>query len=1312
MKKEATNTFSEGMILDLNPIMTPNNVLSNALNATLITMNGNEYVLQNDMGNGRVETATLPTGFVPIGVKEYGGIIYVASYNPITGEGQLGSFPSPETNLTQDEISDQTFSISKSDFLENGEIKYYYKRIEIMPSDMYINPGDKFGLFITATDSSAYDLLSYYNDAKPRLITFHPAIVDDLGMINYIDDECKEDGKYTQGLIFGQSVGDLSTVDGYREAFEKLIVYSGKKSGKLVLIVELETLEDFSVSRSVSSSKLTQNAVGSSLVAYSDDSGGEDVTFRVTFYNSGWPDSDNETIQFVGVRFESDLSGTTYISATDIPISYYLDGFTRDQILTYTITPYTQLGPCTALARTGIINFALFGTGNIIFTEWRYYVENNKLKINYGFDLNLLEGESVKSLTFQFYDVYYDVLYDNIYTCGSTINGTYSGNYTETFNLPYDLNYADTYYTGLDNDQYIAAAVLGIENVDGITNRGNILKTNELLKNNFYCVKITLITTGLENGDSEKVFYRFLYTTGVFNQAYVEGIETNFSVLQVPESHMPTYSLYCDYNTNSNSEFNLNYLNNPTINGDETPYRLHVNRPDDTTNIETNMYQDWILQNATVSIKTSISVPTTSNLFGKFQDGWIDINIENPTITITYNNDTESMSSANVINTEAQNYVSLLNGDNNDQLYTYEEMQALTGLEASPDSLFGYTYSNELYETFLSDADSTKYAEQQAALIEANDLQFYSIDGDVSTDTDSDGNTVINIGTIRGRLIRRLSGGTNITYETVSIDELRPCIYVGMDSNELQALIGGCVPTEDSSIIDTSDGKVLGLGGDKYGKADVFASWNTQATLFNADSSEVIANTKGDSLAKNGLDYRTVIDTLTGRTGNCCMYIVQNNVPEIAYENNQERLGYLGFGVHTYYSVGNSRYPFGGNFIARHTDCRMKNYFLKSIWDIENSTYPSDIHTTLVTWRTTKSTSMEADYGFINLAGESYSELCTYSLIPLLQKMHVLHEDVSRTLYVEKISNYVYHDVFATTVNIGIEIPITETANSTISTTRSPILLYDGTPFDEENVAARITTTCGWDITEDKWYKDVYSVDLTSNPQYLQCSYLNIPYAKIMEVTEYNEAVRAGSAGYEDSYVTDFDLSNITQTENGYLLGITMSLGSQINMAEVYTDFQSASINNSDTSFIYTPNDDGTFELEAGTDIVGNSFTTAQVYYKTDSGFIGGNTDEVEQVQIFIDSTEQCSLKRVFIPKEVDGYMFPLLNTSAISGTVLEVNTPLHDSDYKDCTCSGFYLYGGVYFDHFTRDFTYNYTDYRKNQRTLISPTETSTSRG
>ena len=87
MMQESINSFSEGLIMDLNPLVTPNNVLTNCLNGTFVTYNGNEFILQNDMGNGRVESAYLPSGYVPIGIKEHGGIIYVASYNPLTNKG-------------------------------------------------------------------------------------------------------------------------------------------------------------------------------------------------------------------------------------------------------------------------------------------------------------------------------------------------------------------------------------------------------------------------------------------------------------------------------------------------------------------------------------------------------------------------------------------------------------------------------------------------------------------------------------------------------------------------------------------------------------------------------------------------------------------------------------------------------------------------------------------------------------------------------------------------------------------------------------------------------------------------------------------------------------------------------------------------------------------------------------------------------------------------------------------------------------------------------------------------------------------------
>ena len=96
-RKETVNTFTDGLISDLNPINTPNTVLTDCLNGTLITYDGNEYTLQNDKGNFPLKDCKLQENYIPVGVKEYGDILYIVSYNPITKHVQIGSYPSPET---------------------------------------------------------------------------------------------------------------------------------------------------------------------------------------------------------------------------------------------------------------------------------------------------------------------------------------------------------------------------------------------------------------------------------------------------------------------------------------------------------------------------------------------------------------------------------------------------------------------------------------------------------------------------------------------------------------------------------------------------------------------------------------------------------------------------------------------------------------------------------------------------------------------------------------------------------------------------------------------------------------------------------------------------------------------------------------------------------------------------------------------------------------------------------------------------------------------------------------------------------------
>jgi len=91
MKQTATNQFQDALNMDLHPIVTPNSVLTDNLNGTFITYNGNEFCLQNDRGN--VLKATLSEGFVPIGIKEHNGVLYIVSYNDDTGDGEIGTYP-------------------------------------------------------------------------------------------------------------------------------------------------------------------------------------------------------------------------------------------------------------------------------------------------------------------------------------------------------------------------------------------------------------------------------------------------------------------------------------------------------------------------------------------------------------------------------------------------------------------------------------------------------------------------------------------------------------------------------------------------------------------------------------------------------------------------------------------------------------------------------------------------------------------------------------------------------------------------------------------------------------------------------------------------------------------------------------------------------------------------------------------------------------------------------------------------------------------------------------------------------------------
>lgn len=284
----AKNTFAEGLIMDFAPDNTQATCMTSALNATLLTFNGNEMSLQNDMGNGRVETAYLPEGYVPVGTCEFGDIIYIVSYNPITKKSQIGCFPSPERNISSEELYENGTqgyqSLSYTDFQEtnNGILTGQLKNTsvkKVLIDTKKLNPGDKYIIY---TDTEALNQnLGYLSDfgringkvneshnTLPENVKLHVVSIEDSGKITYLDTTTKwydiGDLKY---YISTQKIGTgEKDLDSYRNLIQSnWSIFSSKVSGKLAILAELEMIDTFSCSYDL---EYIENTIDTELLKY------------------------------------------------------------------------------------------------------------------------------------------------------------------------------------------------------------------------------------------------------------------------------------------------------------------------------------------------------------------------------------------------------------------------------------------------------------------------------------------------------------------------------------------------------------------------------------------------------------------------------------------------------------------------------------------------------------------------------------------------------------------------------------------------------------------------------------------------------------------------------------------------------------------------------------------------------------------------------------------------------------------------------------------------------------------------------------
>lgn len=164
-KQQAINTFTGGLNTDLHPLTTPNNILTDCINGTIITYNGNEYILQNDMGNYQLQNAILTPNYIPIGVKEYAGVIYIVSYNPIEKLTEIGSYPSPQTIFDSEHNNER-----EAKYIE---LKEEYSKYTVLSKQQAIqlysteetfilNPGDKYYLYLQLEQNKVYQTIEFY----------------------------------------------------------------------------------------------------------------------------------------------------------------------------------------------------------------------------------------------------------------------------------------------------------------------------------------------------------------------------------------------------------------------------------------------------------------------------------------------------------------------------------------------------------------------------------------------------------------------------------------------------------------------------------------------------------------------------------------------------------------------------------------------------------------------------------------------------------------------------------------------------------------------------------------------------------------------------------------------------------------------------------------------------------------------------------------------------------------------------------------------------------------------------------------------
>ena len=374
MKKESVNTFNEGLNYDLNTITTPNNVLVDNVNGTFITFNGDELALQNDAGNTKIivpienateynpsetyvandavyiiengitkyytningnndgtlnpsdwseEVVKLSEGFHPLGIKEYGGVLYIVSTDGTDIE--FGSYPSPENYGQSGQSGDIDYNLSspdKSNLFISATI-----------NDTIFRAGEYVKFDNNEQDTSNISYPVYNNEQIQNYVSkvYKVKLIQQLtnGYIDLSDDVWNQYAKFVKSY-YGENLNQFGVRFWFDDNNFQYFCPNNYK-GKLGIIVEVEPLTNY---------KLDYRTINFTNGKY-------EFEFKVSFTNLSEYYLNVEFLRFnyyidgiqqfpLQVKLIKPVQNEPNYTAT---FNISLDNISRGKTLTYEITP-------------------------------------------------------------------------------------------------------------------------------------------------------------------------------------------------------------------------------------------------------------------------------------------------------------------------------------------------------------------------------------------------------------------------------------------------------------------------------------------------------------------------------------------------------------------------------------------------------------------------------------------------------------------------------------------------------------------------------------------------------------------------------------------------------------------------------------------------------------------------------------------------------------------------------------------------------------------------------------------------------------